>query len=121
MLQAVEERERNAVRHREDLDPLQRVGERRRLDCDHQQRDRLLQVLHGLRSRLHDACGALELDPARANCFRGGGSSNADDAMPRGREPRGEHAAHAADPEYGDGRAHALAGSVTRLTYRTSE
>ena len=79
---AVEERERNAVRDREDLDSLQRIGERRRLDCDQQQRDGFLQVLDHLRSCLHDAVGCLELYPPHANCSGCGGCRDANDALP---------------------------------------
>ena len=121
VLEPVEQREGDAVRHREHLDALQRLGERRRLDRHHQQPDGLLELLHRLRSCCTEPSGA---SSSSAPCSRIAAAVSAArrrrrDGPPR--EPHGERPADGRPPRARATVAHACAGSVTRFTYRQSE
>jgi hypothetical protein len=116
VLQAVQERQDDALRHGLGIDALDCVRERRCLHRHEQEVDGPRELLDHLHAGARRPLGRLDDKPCECNEPDGFGVSNAHDAHACVREPNGERAADGARSENCRRGVHVFAGSTTRLT-----
>src|SRR5207247_11188095 len=122
VLQAVQERENDAVGDRSRVDELERLLERRRLHGHEEEADRLLEPIRDFGTSGQRLALRLDHEPGEGDDPRHLGRRDADRAYLAEREPDGEGAAYRSRPAQGDGSRHAhLDSSITVATLQSGE